>query len=438
MSQRSRNEKTKNSDLRPLYARQVVNSFGSGTVTPFLSFYTAWGLHGSVSELGWLQAVSNFAPNVMQVPWGRLSDKIGRRIPFIMLGGLLTAVLWIPLMFVTTAMQLIFVVAVQSILGSMAIPTWTALIGDLSQSSKRGITTAALNRVAGFGGLLATLSSGYLMILFHGTPQEILLLPLLIAIGFGVASSLVMIPVKEKRHQNNPSKSSILDIRDVARLAKSNPHFLRFTAASMIFGFFMSVSWPLFAITQNDILHLSMLEVGLIGVLSSVVTIALQPWGGKLVDGVGRRPLIILYRSSLVLVPMLYALAANVYHLYLLNLIIGITAAFGDIALLAYLLDISNEETRGTLTAFFNLIIGTFYFVGSLVGGYLATYFIGIFGLLLGLQIVYAMSAVGRGIGAFAFMSIKEPFKYPSSLKREIHELMQRLPLIHERSPSQP
>jgi MFS family permease len=181
-----------------------------------------------------------------------------------------------------------------------------------------------------------------------------------------------------------------------------------------------------------------MLEVGLIGVLSSVVTIALQPWGGKLVDGVGRRPLIILYRLSLVLVPVLYALAATVYHLYLLNLVIGITAAFGDIAVLAYLLDISKEETRGTLTAFYNLIIGTFYFIGSLVGGYLATYFIGIFGLLLGLQIVYAMSAVGRGIGAFAFMSIKEPFKYPSSLKKEIHELRQRLPLIPERNPSQP
>lgn len=375
MSQRSQNEKTKRSDLRPLYARQIANSFGSGTVNPFLSFYTAWGLHGSVSELGWLQAVSNFAPNVMQVPWGKLSDKIGRRIPFIMLGGLLTAVLWIPLMFVTTAMQLISVVAVQSILGSMAIPTWTALMGDLSQSSKRGITTAALNRVAGFGGLLATLSSGYLMILVHGTPQEILLLPLVVAIGFGVASSLVMISVKEKRHQSNSSKSSILDMRDVTRLAKSNPHFLRFTAASTIFGFFMSVSWPLFAITQNDILHLSILEVGLIGVLSGVVTIALQPWGGKLVDGVGRRSLIILYRFSLILVPVLYALAANVYHLYLLNLIIGVTAAFGDIALLAYLLDISKEETRGTLTAFYNLVIGIFYFIGSLVGGYLATYF---------------------------------------------------------------
>ena len=438
MSQRPQDEKTKSSDLRPLYARQITNSFGSGTVSPFLSFYTAWGLHGSVSELGWLQAVSNFAPNVMQVPWGKLSDKMGRRIPFIILGGLLTAALWVPLMFVGTAMQLIVVVAVQSILGSMAIPTWTALIGDLSQSSKRGITTAALNRVAGFGGLLATLSSGYLMILVHGTPQEILLLPLLIAIGFGVASSLVMMPIREKRFQNNSSKSSIFDMRDVAKLARGNPHFLRFTVASIIFGFFMSVSWPLFAITQNDILHLSMLEVGLIGVLSGVVTIALQPWGGKLVDGVGRRPLIILYRFSLVLVPVLYALATNVYHLYLLNLIIGVTAAFSDIALLAYLLDISKEETRGTMTAFYNLVIGIFYFVGSLVGGYLATYFVGVFGLLLGLQIVYAMSAVGRGIGALTFMSIEEPFKYPSSLKREIHELMQRLPLMPERSPSQP
>lgn len=426
-------------DLKPLYARSIVNSLSSGTVSPFLGVY-AVKLGASASEMGWFQSVSNLTPNMMQVPWGRFSDKIGRRIPFIIMGGLITAVLWIPLIYVASATQLIMVIAFQSLLGSMAIPTWTALIGDLVHSSKRGMTTATINRWAAVGNLLATLGAGYLMVIVTGTLQQTFLIPIIVAIFCGVASSLVMILVREKPHPNNASKGSIFSLRDVTKHVRGNPNYMRFTVASIVFGFFMSLSWPLFSITMVDpgLLNASWLEVALVGVISIAVSIALQPWGGKLVDHVGRKPLIIVYRLGLILVPVFYAIASSVYHLYLLNLILGVLGAFGDIAVLAYLLDITEEELRGTLTAFYNLILGTVYFIGSLLGGYLANYLVGVYGLVFGLQIVYALSAVGRGAGALTFTTIKEPFKYPSTLRRELREIVQKLPLMPERGPTQP
>jgi len=426
-----------NNNLKPLYVRSVVNSFGSGTVNPFLSVY-AVKLGASPSEMGWFQSISNLAPNMMQIPWGKLSDKIGKRIPFILLGSLITAVLWVPIMFVTSATQLIAVIAIQLVLGSMAIPTWTALIGDLVHSSKRGITTATINRSAAIGSLLATLSSGYLMVMIKGTLQQMFLVPLLIAVFCGVASSLAMILVHEKPNPNSPSGSSIFSIRDVAKQVRSNPNFVRFTVASSIFGFFMSISWPLFSITTIEVLNATMLEVALISVIQGAITIALQPLGGRLVDRVGRRQLIIADRLGLILVPTFYGLAMNISHLYVASIIFGIIFAFGDIALLAYLLDVTQEEFRGTFTAFYNLVVGTFYFVGSLAGGYLANYLVGIFGLVLGLQLVYALSAVGRALGALTFISIKEPFKYPSTLRKELRSMVQKLPKMPERGQSQP
>lgn len=426
-----------NSDLKPLYVRSIVNSFSSGTVSPFLGVY-AVQLGASASEMGWFQSVSNLAPNMMQIPWGKLSDKIGRRVPFILMGGLITALLWIPIMFVTSATQLIAVIAVQSVLGSMAIPTWTALIGDLVHSGKRGIATAIINRSAAVGSLLATLGAGYWMIMVKGTLQNMFLVPLLVAVFCGVVSSLMIIIVHEKPHPNNTSGSSIFSIRDVAKHARNNSNFVRFSVASIIFGFFMSISWPLFSITAVRVLNASMLEVALLGVISGIVTIALQPWGGKLVDRVGRRQLIIVYRLGLVLVPVFYGLATSVFHLYLLNLILGIVGAFGDIAMLAYLLDITQEQLRGTLTAFYNLVTGAVYFIGSLIGGYLANYLIGVFGLVLGLQLVYALSAIGRGAGALTFTTLREPLKYPSTLRKEIREMVQKLPLMPERGSTQP
>jgi len=430
-------EASDKNDLKPLYVRSIVNSFGSGTINPFLSVY-AVKLRASASEMGWFQSISSLAPSMMQVPWGKLSDKIGKRIPFIVVGGLITAVLWMPLMFVTSATQLIEVIAVQSILGSMAIPTWTALIGDLVHSSKRGITTATINRSAAVGSLLATLASGYLMLMIHGTLQEMFFVPLVVAVLFGVASSLVMILVQEKPHLNNVSKGSIFSIRDVTKNVSSNPNFVRFSIASIVFGLFMSISWPLFSITTISVLKASMLDVALLTVIEGAVTIALQPWGGKLVDRVGRRSLIIVYRLGLVLVPVFYGLTSSVYQLYLAHVLFGVLFAFGDVAMFAYLLDITQEELRGTLTAFYNLVTGIVWFIGSLFGGYLADYLMGIYGLVFGLQLVYALSAIGRGAGALTFMWLKEPYKYPSTLRKELREIVQRLPLMPERGPAQP
>jgi len=137
-------------------------------VNPFLSPY-AVELGASPSEMGWFQSLSNLSNNVMQVFWGELSDRAGKRIPFIVFGGLITAVLWVPMIFVTSASQLILLIAVQALLGSMAIPAWTALIGDLVPSLRLGRVSATINLWASVGSLIATLTSGVIMDIIGGS-----------------------------------------------------------------------------------------------------------------------------------------------------------------------------------------------------------------------------------------------------------------------------
>jgi len=433
MAQSQGGDKPENTaDLKPLYARSIVNSFGSGTVSPFLSAY-AVKLGASASEMGIFQSVSNLAPNLMQVPWGRLSDRLGKRIPLIVLGSLIASVLWIPLMFVGSASQLIAVIGVQAVLGSMATPAWTALIGDLVHPSSRGRVTASINRSAGIGNLLATLAAGYLMILVQGTVQQMFFIPLLIAVLLGIASSFVILLVRERTNPNIASAGSVRGLQDVAKSVRSNSNFLRFCLVSCIFGFFMSMSWPLFSLTTVDVLNASMLEIALIGVIQGAVMIALQPFSGRLVDRVGRRQLMVIYRLGLVLVPIFYALSTSVFHLYIASVVFGVLVAFGDIAIFAYLLDVTQEQLRGTFNAFFNLVTGIVFFAGSLIGGYLGSFFIGAFGLVLGLQIVYAISALGRIAGGLTYTTLKEPYKYPSTLKKELWRARWRIPSIWER-----
>ena len=137
MSQKHAPEEKTEASLKPLCTRSVVNSLSSGMVNPFTGAY-AVKLGASSSLMGWFQSSSNISNNVMQVFWGRLSDRLGKRIPFIILGGLIVSALWIPMIFVTNATQLIILLAVQTLLDSMATPALTAIIGDLVPTSRFG------------------------------------------------------------------------------------------------------------------------------------------------------------------------------------------------------------------------------------------------------------------------------------------------------------
>ena len=404
-------DKTK-ADLKPLYTRSVVNSLGAGMVNPFMGAY-AVKLGASSSEMGWFQSSTNLSNNVMQVFWGRLSDKLKRRIPFIVFGSLIISVLWIPIMFVSNAGQLIILLATQALLGSMATPAWTALIGDLVPSLKLGRANATINLWVSIGSLIATLVSGIIMITIGGTLQEMFFVPLTVATICGITSSIVMFSIKEKKNGGklNLKEHFTKDIFSILSYARKTPDFLKYCYVEGVFEFFMSISWPLISITQIKILNASMLHIALITVVHSIVTIILQGWAGRLVDNMGRKMPLVIFRFILISVPIAYAFSPDINSLIIISAFWGISTALGQASMTAYLLDIAPEEHRGSFAAVFNLVMGVTSFFGSLIGGYLSDYTIGIFGLAVGLQVVYMISMVGRGIGAALHLTLGETLK---------------------------
>ena len=402
----------KEANLKPLYTRSVVNSFSGGMVNPFTGAY-AVRLGASSSDMGWFQSSTNLSNNLMQVFWGRLSDRIKRRIPFIVVGTTVLSALWIPMIFVTNATQLIVLLAVQALLGSMATPAWTALIGDLVPSLRLGRANASINLWSAVGSVTATLASGILMISIGGSIHQILFIPLIVAAFCGIASSLVMLRIREKRNGEklNLKQNLTSDILKVVSHARRTPRFLKYCYVDGVVQFFMSISWPLFAITEIRVLNASMLQLAFLSVGQTVVSIVFQGWAGRLADSVGRRPLLIFFRFGLITVPLAYALVPDINTLIIVSLFWGLVNALGAASATAYLLDVSPQESRGSFIAVYNLIVGVITFAGSLVGGYLSDFTIGFFGLIVGLQIVYLVSIVGRGIGATLHVTLVETLK---------------------------
>jgi DHA1 family multidrug resistance protein-like MFS transporter len=384
-------------------------------VNPFMGAY-AVELGASSSEMGWFQSLASLSNNVTQVFWGKMSDRLGKRIPFIILGGLIISALWIPMMFVTNPSQLIVLIAIQALLGSMATPAWTALIGDLVPSLRLGRTSATINLWASVGSLIATLVSGIIMVSIGETLQQMFFIPFTVAVICGFISSFVMLSAKERRNnKNSASKKGFLrEMFKTVTYARKSPDFMKYSLAGAVFTFSMSIIWPLMSITLIKVLNASMLEIALLSVIQMTITIIFQNRIGRLADTLGRKPLLVLFRFSLVTVPIAYAFAPNVYVLIGVGAFWGISMAMGQASMTAYLLDVTPEEHRGSFTAFYNLIVGVTAFFGSLFGGYLSDYTIGLFGLILGLQIVYMISMVGRGIGAATYLTLTETLKKSS------------------------
>ena len=402
----------KEADLKPLYTRSVVNSFSGGMVNPFTGAY-AVRLGASSSDMGWLQSSTNLSNNVMQIFWGRLSDRTRRRIPFIVFGSTILSVLWIPMIFVTNATQLIVLFAVQALVGSMATPAWTALIGDLVPSLKWGRANASINLWAAVGSVAATMMSGMLMIWIGGSIHQMLFIPLIVASISGMASSLVMLRIREEKNGEKLKLKENLtsDIAHILSHVRRTPRFFRYCYVDATFQFFMSIAWPIFSITEIRVLNASMLQLALLSVGQTVVRIVFQGWAGKLADTLGRKPLLIFFRAGLVTVPLAYALAPDANTLIVVSLFWGVVNALGGASATAYLLDAAPEESRGSFIAVYNLIVGVATFVGSLIGGYLSDFTIGLFGLVAGLQVVYLISILGRGIGAAVHLTLEETLR---------------------------
>jgi len=84
--------------IRRLYAKSVASSLSSGASQPFVAVYAAV-IGASSSQIGLLHAFSNLAANAFQPLWGFLSDRYSLRVKPIMYSGLISSLLWIPILF---------------------------------------------------------------------------------------------------------------------------------------------------------------------------------------------------------------------------------------------------------------------------------------------------------------------------------------------------
>lgn len=414
-----------------MYENQIAVNFGRGIADPFIPAFAVNVLAATPAQLGWLQAFTNLFPTVMQVPWGKLSDFFGKRIPFLVIGGILSFSLYFFMIGSLGPWQLIFIVAAQMFVGSMMIPTWSALVGDLTTPRNRGTIMGKFFAASSTASLVATLAGGAIMPSDPGLQQQAstYAIPFFIAGVSGIIGSLILMEVKEakRRVYASPRRIFAFSLRSFVFISDlgENRYFRDLIVLNTTFNFIMSLIWPILYLTYIKTLGASLFEIAIMTVISTGATLFFQTKVGRLLDLIGPMPQILISRFAFISVPIVYALATDVWHIYVLNAALGFATAMANVAFFAYILDVAPEEKKGEYFAVYNTMIGIATFIGSVIGGYLAAFFLHYYGaanFVVAYGALYAISAFGRAACSLWFLKLKDPVEYPQTLTGYLKE----------------
>ncbi len=381
--------------------RSLIISVGVTAASTFVGVYGVI-LGATAAEMGWLQSTANSLANAGQLLWGRLSDSVGKRVPFILAASAVLAVLWFSMAIIDTPVELIIVYALISLVGAMITVNWFSLIADVTDSSTRGHFLAAVNNVGSVGTLV---SVGAMIFLLHGSNRAELEIPFFAAAASYVVSTLIVTRLVEKEHKTKLTTS----LRKTFSDAKRRPIFYKYFVAMNIQGYFWSMAWPLFPITIVSILHFDLSTVALLTVVTLIATITGQFAFGRIVDRVDRSPLIFYNRIMLTAIPAMYALFNTVGLFIVLEVYSGLVGAIQSVVMNSYLMDIVPVDNRAQYISIINGFNGIAYFLGALSGGYLLEFLLDLFHLKTALMIAYAAVVAGRFGSSFLFLHLEEP-----------------------------
>ncbi|MHA1200828.1 MAG: MFS transporter [Candidatus Heimdallarchaeaceae archaeon] len=403
-----------------LYSRSMAMSISNGLVSPFVSLITL-KMGSGAAVLGWVQAVTNLLRQFLDPLFGRISDMMKRRIPFIVISTITWIIPYAFLYFVNAPAYIILIAAIVNILMSFGNPAWTALQNELFPAKVRGKLTGRVTWFGSFGSMIATLSTGLILTYAFGENvdyHKFVYIPVAIGVFISILAVLPFLKISEPLQRkgalfNKPTKSLKVSLKEIF----SNKPFRKFTILYSIFGLFWTMSWPLFSIKQVNILEASPFQIALLEIVFAVASLIFVLLGAKFSDKYGRTKLVFLNRFCLFLFPLLYIFAAKVWHLYIIHLCVASLFSFGFGGVNAYILDLIPSKDSGLYFGFLSMVTGIFYFAGSLAGGYMVEILQNWYSQEIALNITLGSVSVMRFFLSFMFLSLKEVKEFPATLK---------------------
>ena len=361
---------------------------------PLTPIFLTVVLGAPVAVVGLIEGLAEAIASLVKPVAGRFSDRLGKRIPF-MLGGYSLSALAKPLIALAQAWPLVLVARGVDRLGKgIRTGPRDALLADSVAEADRGRAFGVHRGLDTAGAVVGALLALALMWLTHDN------LRLVIWLAFipGALSVLAITRLKEPRPAHPPAAEN-----DAAGTAAAplGSRFRWYVGVWTVFA--VANSSDAFIILRANNAGLGTTAVILLYVLYNVVYAAASPRLGTLSDRLGRRPVL---AGGLVVFALVYAgfaLANTTLQLVVLFAFYGLYIAATEGVGKAFAIDLVPSASRARAVGVFGMVTGLATLVASLAAGALwtvvgpwAAFALGSAGALLSAGLLLGVPALRR------------------------------------------
>jgi DHA1 family multidrug resistance protein-like MFS transporter len=389
----------------------IPQKLGSGLTATLLPLFVVQVAGGNVADVGRVTALAALAGVPASIFWGNLSDRLGRRRPFLLLGflGFATSLLLISL---GHSVSQVLIVSTLGALFSTAIePVASALVLDNVPEDRWPESLGRFNQIGGWSFVAGLLVGTAWLALLPGQWSPALAMRGLFLTAGGVASlSLALAlgwlrepPTVRGRRRFHPGLIGRLAVAVVERalfypprlryfvlrpafLAQVRQHLRnalgRYYLCSLLSFFAIHVGFVPFPIFLTDTLGATNAQVFLISLIKFTIDALLYVPMGRVVQR--RRGIGLLAQATAVRVGVfgLFALIALVRPgpiglvvVAFVHIFSGVTWAAIAVSGTTAVAMLAPKGVEGRALGLYNAIIGAAGIAGSLAGGYLAQVF---------------------------------------------------------------
>jgi len=332
-----------------------LNDFGSDMIYPIWPLFVTEFLGANVAVLGLIEGIGDSIVSLSQVGSGYLSDKWGRRKPFIWIGYLFGASSRIGYA-LSTMWQHLIPFRILDRAGKMRGAPRDAIVADISTNENRGRNFGLLRAMDNLGAVCGIIAIILLFLFLGWNYQNLFLLASLPSL---IGALLILVVIKERR---TPGIYKGISLRDFT------PNFKLFLFLSSIFAF-GSFSYSFLLISAKDLDFQDEFIPVFYLVFTVVASLTSLPFG-KFADKFGRRFVLILSYLFWAFVCLGFIIYAQSYVVVMLLFVLyGLHKGAIEPVQKAFVSELSPVTLRASMLGTFQMVVGMFALPASAVAG---------------------------------------------------------------------
>ncbi len=366
------------------------NDIASEMLYPIMPVYLK-SIGFSIALIGILEGIAEATAGISKGYFGNLSDKTGKRLPFVQIGYLLSAISK-PLMAFFTAPLWIFAARTFDRLGKgVRTSARDAILSDETTAEYKA-------RVFGFHRAFDTLGASVgpvlALIYLYFYPEQYKWL-FVIAFAPGLFSIIITFFIKEKKSIHKPiKKPGFFSYLSYWKIAGKNYKML--LIGLLAFAFFNSSDAFLLLLLKSKGLS----DIQMIGVyiFYNLVYALLSMPIGILADKIGMKKILVFGLISFAIVYLGMTFSYEIWHFALLFFVYGIYAASTEGVSKALITNITDKSNTATAIGFYTSFLSIFTMIASSIAGVL---------FMIDPRYMFVFSGIGVAFVAIYFLMIK-------------------------------